>query len=143
MCASPAGETIICNALKHIITIMPEIRIKKELLETLFALGKSQHPNEFLAVLKYNGDIIEDLELIPGTISDKSSAGFDTFMMPLGTDTAGSAHSHPTGPVKPSTADLRFFPKTGRYHIIIGAPYDENSWRVFRADGKPAAAEVV
>jgi proteasome lid subunit RPN8/RPN11 len=143
MCASPAGETIICNALKHIITIMPEIRIKKELLETLFALGKSQHPNEFLAILKIKNGIIEEFELAPGTISRETSASFDTYMMPLDTNMAGSAHSHPSGAVRPSDADLRFFPKVGRYHIIIGAPYNDDTWRSFRANGEPFVMEVV
>ena len=69
---------------------MPDIRIRKELLETLFALGKSQHPNEFLAILKEKDGIIEELELAPGTISGNTSASFDHFMMPLDTNTAGS-----------------------------------------------------
>jgi len=122
---------------------MPDIRIRRELLETLFALGKSQHPNEFLAILKEKEGIIEELELVPGTISRSSSASFDQFMMPLDTNTAGSAHSHPTGAVRPSDADLRFFPKTGRYHIIIGAPYNEDTWKCFRANGEEFSMEVV
>ena len=124
-------------------TIMPDIKIRRELLETLFALGKSQHPNEFLAILKQKDGIIEEFELAPGTISGKSSAAFDTFMMPLDTNTAGSAHSHPSGAVRPSDADLRFFPKTGRYHIIIGAPYNEDTWKAFHANGEPVLIEVI
>ncbi|MBN2734309.1 MAG: Mov34/MPN/PAD-1 family protein [Methanomicrobiaceae archaeon] len=122
---------------------MPDIRIRRELLETLFALGKSQHPNEFLAILKIRNGIIEELELAPGTISGETSASFDTYMMPLDTSTAGSAHSHPSGAVRPSDADLRFFPKIGRYHIIIGAPYNDDTWRCFHANGEPFVMEVV
>lgn len=122
---------------------MPDIKIRRELLETLFALGKSQHPNEFLAVLKLKNGIIEEFELVPGTISGRTSAAFDTFMMPLDPGTAGSAHSHPSGAVRPSEADLRFFPRVGRYHIIIGAPYNEDTWKCFRADGNQISIEVV
>ncbi|MBP2133781.1 proteasome lid subunit RPN8/RPN11 [Methanomicrobium sp. W14] len=122
---------------------MPDIRIKTEVLKTLLELGKSQHPNEFLAILKEKDGIIHELELAPGTISGRSSARFDTFMLPLGTNTAGSAHSHPSGAVRPSDADLRFFPKVGRYHIIVGAPYTEMTWKCFRANGEPYDLEVI
>ncbi len=122
---------------------MPEMKIRRELLEMLFALGKAEHPNEFLAILKAKDGIIEELELAPGTYSNENSASFSIDMMPLSTDTAGSAHSHPCGLVRPSDADLKMFPKIGRFHIIIGTPYNENTWRAFRANGEPYEMEVV
>jgi len=137
------NETIICHAFKIIMTVMPDVKIRRELLDTLFALGKSQHPNEFLAILKFKNGVIDELDLAPGTISGRSSASFDTFMMPLDTNTAGSAHSHPSGAVRPSEADLRFFPKTGKYHIIVGAPYNDDTWKAFMANGEQISIEVV
>ncbi|WOF16707.1 proteasome protein [Methanoplanus sp. FWC-SCC4] len=122
---------------------MPDIKIRKELLETLLELGKSQHPDEFLAILKEDKGVIEELELVPGTISGETSARFDHFMLPLDTKTAGSAHSHPSGAIRPSDADLRFFPKIGKYHIIIGNPYTTDSWRCFRANGDLFSMEVI
>jgi len=64
-------------------------------------------------------------------------------MMPLDTHVAGSAHSHPNGVLSPSQADLSFFPRTGRYHLIVGYPYSRDSWRCFRTDGRPGGLEVV
>ncbi len=122
---------------------MAEIKIRRELLEMLFALGKAEHPNEFLAILKEKDGIIEELELAPGTVSNGVSASFNYDMMPLSTNTAGSAHSHPSGLISPSDADLNMFPKIGRYHIIIGSPYNNDTWRAFRANGDPYDMEVV
>jgi len=117
--------------------------IRKELLSMLFALGESQHPREFLAILKEKDGIIEEIELVPGTISRESSASFSPAMLPLDTHNAGSAHSHPNGVLRPSDADLNFFPASGRYHLIIGPPYDPGCWRCFLADGTPYDLEVL
>jgi proteasome lid subunit RPN8/RPN11 len=64
-------------------------------------------------------------------------------MMPLDTHLAGSAHSHPNGVLCPSDADIRFFPRTGRFHLIIGYPYRETDWQCFTADGRPCEMEVL
>jgi proteasome lid subunit RPN8/RPN11 len=117
--------------------------IREELLEMLLALGKSHHPREFLAILKEEEGVMSDLELVPGTISRLESASFSPFMLPLDTHVTGSAHSHPNGVLSPSSADLRFFPSIGRYHLIIGSPYDRRSWRCFTADGSPCTMEVI
>lgn len=122
---------------------MSDVKIKRELLRILSELGKSSHPSEFLALLLKNGDTIDEFELAPGTITSTTSASFQPYMMPLRTGVAGSAHSHPNGVMRPSDADLRFFPATGKYHIIIGAPYSDNDWRCFFADGSPCKVEVV
>jgi MoaA/NifB/PqqE/SkfB family radical SAM enzyme len=64
-------------------------------------------------------------------------------MMPLDTHVAGSIHSHPNGILQPSPTDIHFFPRTGRYHIIIGYPYQANNWCCYSADGKPLDLEVI
>ena len=117
--------------------------IKKELLQLLLELGKNSHPNEFAALLKEENGLISELNLLPGTIAGSSSASIFFDMMPLDTHLAGSAHSHPNGVCRPSDADLNFFPRAGRYHLIIGAPYKEDSWRCFTADGEPYNIAVI
>ncbi len=117
--------------------------IKKELVQLLLELGKNSHPNEFAALLKEEGGVISELNLLPGTITGSSSASIFFDMMPLDTHLAGSAHSHPNGVCQPSDADLNFFPRAGRYHLIIGAPYQEGCWRCFTADGEPYTLEVL
>ena len=110
---------------------------------TLLALGKSQHPNEFIAILREEKGIIEEFDLAPGTRVTEVSASFSHDMMPLDTHVAGSAHSHPNGVLVPSDADLRFFGSVGRHHIIVGPPYTEDAWRCFYPDGTPARLEVI
>jgi proteasome lid subunit RPN8/RPN11 len=117
--------------------------IRKECLDTLRAVGKSQHPKEFVAVLRETNGIIEEFDLAPGTIVTEQSAGFSLSMMPLGVRAAGSAHSHPSGALWPSNADLQFFGKMGRYHLIFGPPYGKDDWRVFHRDGTPAELGVI
>ncbi len=117
--------------------------ISRDLLSMLFELGREHHPNEFVAVLRERDGVIQDLDLVPGTIVGEESASFFIHMLPLDTHQAGSAHSHPNGVLSPSTADLGFFPSVGRYHIIVGYPYGKRDWRCYRADGSAVDLEVV
>ena len=117
--------------------------IKKELLALLLELGHDSHPNEFVALLRERNGVIAELDMVPGTVTGESSASVFFDMMPLDTHLAGSAHSHPNGILRPSNADVRFFPRSGRYHLIIGYPYGENNWKCFHANGEPCRLEVV
>jgi len=117
--------------------------IRQELLSLLLELGRDNHPNEFVALLRERDGIIGEINMLPGTITGSSSASVIFDMMPLDTHLAGSAHSHPRGAIRPSDADLRFFPRSGRYHIIIGYPYRPSDWRCFTADGEPCTLEVI
>jgi proteasome lid subunit RPN8/RPN11 len=117
--------------------------IRRELLDLLLAIGASNDPNEFVALLREQDGVIEECDLVPGTVTNEDSASVLLDMMPLDTHRAGSAHSHPNGVLEPSNADLGFFPRTGRYHLIIGWPYGEGDWACFTADGAPYKLEVL
>ncbi len=117
--------------------------IRKDLLLLLLQIGKEQHPQEYAGLLLENEGIIEELNLLPGTTSTSVSASLHLDMMPLDTHLAGSVHSHPNGVLIPSDADLSFFPRAGRYHLIVGFPYSEGNWACFRASGTPVELEVV
>ena len=117
--------------------------IRHELLSLLLELGHDSHPNEFVALLRERDGVIEELNMLPGTITGESSASLFFDMMPLDTHLAGSAHSHPNGVLRPSNADVNFFPRSGRYHLIIGYPYRESDWKCFNADGTPQPLEVI
>ncbi|MFA5332727.1 MAG: Mov34/MPN/PAD-1 family protein [Methanoregula sp.] len=117
--------------------------IRQELLDLLLELGRENHPNEFVALLRERDGIIEELNLLPGTIAGENSASLLFDMMPLDTHLAGSAHSHPNGVIRPSDADINFFPRAGRFHLIIGYPYREGNWLCFAADGTRRPLEVI
>lgn len=117
--------------------------IRKETLALLLQMGRDAHPNEFIAVLTESGGLIDEVNLLPGTVTGEDSAHIFYDMMPLSTHVAGSCHSHPNGVLRPSEADILFFPRTGRYHFIIGYPYRGQDWRCFTSDGVPYLMEVV
>ena len=122
---------------------MKILGIRQDLLSLLLQMGRENHPNEFAGVIRESDGVMEELNLLPGTIGREDSASIFYDMMPLDTHVAGSAHSHPNGVIMPSDADLSFFPRTGRYHLIIGYPYRKNDWRCFTADGQPFNLEVI
>jgi proteasome lid subunit RPN8/RPN11 len=117
--------------------------VSRVLLDLMLEVGRDRHPFEFAGVIREEKGIMSELLLLPGTVSGEESASVLLDMMPLGLHTAGSAHSHPNGVLRPSGADLSFFPRAGRFHFIIGYPYGEGDWRCFHADGSPAVVEVV
>jgi proteasome lid subunit RPN8/RPN11 len=117
--------------------------IRQSLLSLLLEMGHVSHPNEFVGLIREQDGIMEEFNMLPGTIGRENSASLLFDMMPLDTHLAGSAHSHPNGVLRPSDADVRFFPRTGRYHLIIGYPYRKDDWRCFTADGEPCTLDVV
>jgi len=117
--------------------------IRQDLLTLLLQMGRESHPKEFVGVIRERDGVMEELNLLPGTVGREDSASLFYDMMPLDTHVAGSAHSHPNGVISPSDADISFFPRTGRYHLIIGYPYRKNDWRCFTADGRPCDLEVI
>jgi proteasome lid subunit RPN8/RPN11 len=117
--------------------------IRQDLLDLLFEMGRGAHPNEFVALLTERDGVIDEANLLPGTVTGENTASLHIDMMPLSTHIAGSCHSHPNGVLQPSDADIRFFPRTGRFHIIIGYPYGAHDWRCFTADGRPFCMEVL
>ncbi len=117
--------------------------IAKETLGLLFQMGRDAHPNEFVTILIERDGVIDEVNLLPGTVTGEDSASLLSEMMPLSSHIAGSCHSHPNGVLLPSDADVHFFPRNGRYHIIIGYPYTEQDWRCFTSDGRQHRMEVI
>jgi proteasome lid subunit RPN8/RPN11 len=117
--------------------------VSSGLIELMCMIGAEQHPYEFAALLREEDGIISELILVPGTTSGEDHANVFLDMMPLGSHLAGSAHSHPNGIIRPSDADLNFFSRTGRFHFIIGYPYEKHNWRCFMTNGTPFDIEVV
>lgn len=117
--------------------------IRASIIKVLCEIGLQAHPHEFAALLREKGGVIEEVDLLPGTIGGERHATMHLDMMPLDTHVAGSAHSHPNGVLRPSPADLTFFPRAGRYHIIVGYPYHLDNWRCFLTDGSMHDLEVL
>jgi len=117
--------------------------IDQEVLDLLLEMGRSSFPDEYIVMLGMEKGVINVTYPIPGTTVSQDSANIFMDMIPLGMQIAGTAHSHPNGCLSPSDADLATFAQSGQCHIIVGAPFDENSWRCYGRDGKQKVLEVI
>ena len=117
--------------------------ITSKVLNMIFAASKDTHPLEFACVLRADDGVITEVILVPGLISSERYAIFKRHNLPVDFSVVGSAHSHPTPNATPSDADLNLFQNTGSVHIIVGYPYDMNSWRAFSREGKDIQLQVL
>jgi proteasome lid subunit RPN8/RPN11 len=119
--------------------------IRKETLDLILEVSKESYPKEFAATLIAKKGIIEEINLLPGTLSGNTSAILRTHMQPpdIMLSVAGIVHSHPSRNFSPSGADLHFFSKFGNTHIIVGMPYDLRSWQAYDARGNIIELKIV
>jgi proteasome lid subunit RPN8/RPN11 len=122
---------------------MKQIRgISKDTLLFILEASRSAMPAEFAGLLRAERDVITDVLLLHGTEAGERMAMVKLYMLPT-MRVAGSVHSHPSGNLRPSLADLSFFSRTGRFHIITAPPFDLKSWRCFDATGKEMSIPVL
>ena len=126
--------------------------IARDTLTFIREACRETHPNEYMGLLRAtdaqtlglseSGQIITDVLVIPGTKSSSVKATMKSNMVPNDHTAVGSVHSHPNGVVQPSDEDLRSFAR-GDVHIIVGAPYNRDSWRAFGQDGTRRSLPVL
>jgi hypothetical protein len=64
-------------------------------------------------------------------------------MLPVDLGVSGTVHSHPSGALHPSEADVTLFRHWGRRHLILGAPFGPGAWRAYDGNGREVSLEVV
>ena len=117
--------------------------ITRRALTSALASARSAYPNEFGGVLRADPPgVISELLLLPGTTAGRGHANFQLYMLPADLTVVGTIHSHPSGALHPSGADIRLFRNWGRRHIIVGAPFGPGSWRAYDGNGEEARLEV-
>ena len=118
--------------------------ITRQCLDSALACARSALPNEFGGVLRADQPgVISELLLLPGTTAGRRHANFQLYMLPVDLGVSGTVHSHPSGALHPSDADLRLFRSWGRRHIILGRPYDQGCWRAYDGNGRETHLEVI
>ncbi len=119
--------------------------IERKCLEMIKESAKEMHPREFLALLSVGDkkDVISELVLSPQMLYGKKYATFNIYMVPFDRRIVGTVHSHPSGVARPSEGDMHTFMKYGRVHIIIGYPYEDDTWKAYDYNGKEIELEVV
>lgn len=116
--------------------------IARDTLNFILEASKSMAPEEFAGLLQEKDGIITEVLILPGTESSDTSAVLMLYMMP-NIRSAGSVHSHPGSSRRPSEADLNLFSKTGNCHIIVGRPYDKQSWTCYDGEGNVRELQVL
>ena len=103
------------------------ITIKLKVFKAMQEFAKTNHPNEIILLLRgeKNGEDIYITDFLhpPFGSGSKGYASFPSNMLPIDFSIMGTAHSHPSGNLSPSTGDLYNF--YGRIMMIIGPPYDK------------------
>ena len=118
--------------------------ITRRALDSALASARSAYPNEFGGVLRADPPgVISELLLVPGGTAGRRHANFHLYMLPADLTVVGTVHSHPSGALRPSDADLRLFRSWGRRHLILGAPYDPGCWRAYDGNGAETHLSVV
>jgi proteasome lid subunit RPN8/RPN11 len=118
--------------------------ITRRALDSALASAASAYPNEFGGVLRADPPgVISELLLVPGGTAGRRHANFHLYMLPADLTVVGSVHSHPSGALHPSGADLQLFRSWGRRHLILGAPYGAGSWRAYDGNGAETHLAVV
>ena len=117
--------------------------ITRNCLDSALACATSSYPKEFGGILRSDEPgVITDLLLLPGTTSGARHANFQLYMLPADLGVMGTVHSHPSGALFPSAADLRLFRHWGRRHVILGYPYGIGSWRAYDGNGEEIHLDV-
>lgn len=111
-----------------------EVRVDREVLESVIYYSKKAYPNEFLAF--FDGQIkdkilyITGLLFVPGETCE-TGAMVHTELIPMNTKYMGSVHSHPGPSAMPSDADLITFSKHGYFHMIVCLPYSLETFKSY------------
>lgn len=119
---------------------------KKLLLDLLAASNSaynSENRHEFSCYLIAEDGVIIEFWLCPGTIESEGYAILSPHHLPIDFRRVGVAHSHPSGNITPSEADLHLFSQSGSVHIIMGYPFNLSSWKAFSRDGEEIHLDVV
>lgn len=115
--------------------------IKKELLLAILELCRNAHPREVGGLL-IGKKIVDDYVIVPGKFYD-FSIYIRMDQLPIYPNLHGTFHSHPTPDSRPSKADLDFFGRIGKEHIIFAYPYTLNSFQAYDTMGEKAQVKVI
>jgi len=121
------------------------VSISREVLGVILENAKVLHPREAILLLrgKVSKDAIRISEvLVPPTATyGKGFASFPMHRMPIDFSIIGTAHSHPSGNLTPSIADLNR--SMGRIIMIVAYPYlGEKNVAVYNRAGEKQALRV-
>jgi len=122
-----------------------KVTLKREIFEMILEGARRLHPKETIVLLRGKTDknTINVLEvLIPPLASyGRGFSAFPSHMLPMDFSIIGTAHSHPSGNLKPSVEDLNH--SMGKIILIVAFPYKEKeNAAVYNRKGEKLTLEV-
>jgi proteasome lid subunit RPN8/RPN11 len=101
------------------------VSVSAELLDSIFEGAKRLYPKETFLLLRgkksKNSIRVTDLVVPPLAVYGYGFANLPFHMLPMDFSVVGTAHSHPSGNINPSSVDLNHF--FGRILMIVGFPF--------------------
>ena len=121
------------------------VQIGRSVIDSLLSYASVSHPKEGILLLKGKTHkdkiVIDEVAIPPLSIHGESFSSFPLHMLSIDFSTVGTAHSHPSGVLAPSVADLNNF--YGRVMIIMAFPYQSSqNIAAFDRDGKTVNLEI-
>ena len=125
---------------------MRDIYVKRSVIRSILEYASACHPKEGVLLLrgKVDGERIwiEEVELPPLSVHGVGFSSFRADMLPIDLSIIGTAHSHPSGVLRPSITDLNKF--YGRVMIIAAYPYrTEKDLAVFDGEGRRIRYKII
>lgn len=123
-----------------------EVVVNRSVIRSILDYAKACHPKEGILLLKgslsKNRITVNEVEIPPLAVHGFGFSNFPLHMLPLDFSVVGTAHSHPSGVLRPSITDLNKF--YGRIMIIAAYPYrSEENVAVFDREGRSIEYEIV
>jgi proteasome lid subunit RPN8/RPN11 len=123
-----------------------EIFVERSVVDSILSYAQMFHPRESILLLKGKIDkkkiVIDEVQIPPLATHGSAFSGFPLSRLPIDFSVVGVAHSHPSGALRPSVADLnRFY---GRIMLITAYPYQsEQNMIILDRQGKPQKFTVI
>jgi proteasome lid subunit RPN8/RPN11 len=123
-----------------------EIFVERAVVDSILSYARMLHPRESILLLKGKVDkhkiIVNDVQIPPLATHGNRFSSFPLSRLPIDFSVIGVAHSHPSGALRPSVADLNKF--YGRIMLITAYPYQsEQNMILLDREGKPLKYVVV
>ena len=122
-----------------------KLRINQDILSEILELAKETHPREIILLIKGNRTqdtyYVTEYAFPPYGVSGKGFSSFPSRMLPIDFSIIGTAHSHPSGSLKPSIGDHHNH--YGRIMMIIARPYTINQVAVYSKNGEKIQFDVI
>jgi proteasome lid subunit RPN8/RPN11 len=121
------------------------VSISQTLMEAILESAKALYPKETILLLRgeKSKDIIKITDLIvpPLATYGQGFANTLTHLLPIDFSIVGTVHSHPSGNLTPSPADLNHF--WGKILMIVGFPFaDDRNVAVYNHKGEKLTLKI-